>query len=227
MRLLFALGCFVCGCVAQAQLLSQPHGASITIDSVTTEITVITPSMVEVTKYVGERPQLSGFRPETTSLPDSLPRKEGAGKLKIDTGRFYAAVNAKDGNVSFWDHDGNLILAEQHRSASFAPSGKTGRYKLSQDFQMGLAKVDSMYCCTLPAAERKNLRGRRVEFGAGHDGCPQPYVATEKGFLIKWNTPGEGYIDDTPERQVKKPGDVTFGSPDAAAIHYYFILGKE
>lgn len=227
MRLLFALGCFVCGCAAQAQLLSLPHGASITIDSLTTEITVISPSVVEVTKYVGERPKSSLFKSEIATLPDSLPRKEAAGKLKIDTGRFYAAVNAKDGNVSFWDYDGNLILAEQHRSALLTPTGKKGRYEVRQDFQVGLSKADSIYCATLPPAKRKNLKGERVEFGDKSKGLPTPYVATEKGYSITWNVPGKGYIDDTLGRQVKKPGDVTFGSPSATAIQYYFTRAKE
>ena len=139
MRLFFALGCLMCGCLAQAQLVSLPRGAEITVDSLTTEITVISPSVIEVTKYIGSRPHMSmpNFQLEATELADSLPRTEGGGKLTIDTGRFYAAVNGKDGNVSFWDHDGNLILAEQHRSASLTSTGKRGRYAVRQDFQIG------------------------------------------------------------------------------------------
>ena len=226
MRLLFAFGCFVCGCLAQAQLVSLPHGASITVDTLSTEITVISPTVVEVTKYIGSRPGLStpNFQLEATELPDSLPRVEGGGKLKIDTGRFYAAVNAKDGNVSFWGHDGNLILAEQHRSASLVPTGKKGRYAARQDFQIGKSQADSIYCGMLPVEKRKNLKGMRVEFGDKAKGLPHPLVSTDKGYSILWNSRGQGYVDDTPERQVKKPGDVTFSSPKTNAIHYYFIL---
>lgn len=225
-RSIFVLGCFLCGCFAHAQVESLAQGARITVDTLTTEITVISPSVVHVTKYVGALPVLSTphFMPEKTAIADSLPRIEMGGKLKIDTGRFYAAVNAKDGNVSFWGHDGNLILAEQHRSASLMPSDKKDRYVAKQDFQIGKSLADSIYCPVMPAVKRKNLKGQRVEFGDKSKGLPHPYVATEKGYSILWNSPGRGYIDDTPGRQVKKPGDVTFMSPATTAIDYYFIV---
>ncbi|MDE5694244.1 MAG: DUF4968 domain-containing protein, partial [Duncaniella sp.] len=119
------LALLFCSFLSQAQIVSLPHGAKITVDTLTTELTVISPGVVEVTKYIGRRPSTStpNFQLGGETLSDSLPRTEGGGKLKIDTGRFYAAVNAKDGNVSFWDYDGNLLLAEQHRSASLTPSG--------------------------------------------------------------------------------------------------------
>lgn len=225
-RFIFVLCIVMCGCFAQAQVVSLAHGARITVDTLTTEITVISPSVVEVTKYIGSRPRLSSPRlqHEETVLPDSLPRTESGGKLKIDTGRFYAAVNAKDGNVSFWDYDGNLILAEQHRSAQLLPLGKKGRFEAKQDFQIGKSQADSIYCPAMPMAKRKNLKGLRVKFGDKSKGLPHPYVATEKGYSILWNSPGHGYIDDTPGRQVKKPGDVTFSSPATTAIDYYFFV---
>lgn len=226
MRLFFALVCLMCGCLSQAQLVSLPHGASITVDTLSTEITVISPTVVEVVKYIGSRPGLStpNFQLEAAELADSLPRTEGGGKLKIDTGKFYAAVNAKDGNVSFWDHEGNLILAEQHRSATLVPGGRKGRYTVCQDFQIGKSQADSIYCGMLPVDKRKNIKGMRVEFGDRSKGLPHPLVATDKGYSILWNSRGRGYVDDTPGRQVKKPGDVTFSTYETTAIHYYFIL---
>ena len=141
--LYLTLALLICSCFTHAQIVSLPYGAKITVDTLTTELTVISPGVVEVTKYIGSRPGTSTPKLQLgdSTLPDSLARTEGGGKLKIDTGRFYAAVNAKDGNVSFWDYDGNLILAEQHRSASLTPSGKKDRYDVRQDFQIGKSQA--------------------------------------------------------------------------------------
>lgn len=223
-RYVLALCCVVCGWFAQAQqVTSLPQGARIVVDTMTTDITVISPSVVRVTKYLGSEPELAvpKFMPEKDALADSLPRTEEAGKLKINTGRYYAAVNAKDGNVSFWNHDGTLILAEQHKSASLAPTDEEGLYAAKQDFQIGKSKAESIYC----PAVRENLKGKRTKFG--DDAAPLPLVATELGYSIYWNTPGFGYIDDSPGRVVKKPGDVTFSAPETTAIDYYFILKSE
>ena len=55
-----------------------------------------------------------------------------------------------------------------------------------------------------------------MAFGDKAAGLPQRLVSTDKGYSILWNTPGyAGHIDDTPGRQVKKPGDVTFSLPPA------------
>ena len=87
-----------------------------------------------------------------------------------------------------------------------------------QDFQIGKSQAESIYC----PAVRTNLKGKRVKFS--DDDAPLPLIATELGYSIYWNTPGFGYIDDTPGREVKKPGDVTFSSPSTTAIDYYFIV---
>ncbi|MCM1520848.1 MAG: DUF4968 domain-containing protein [Lachnoclostridium sp.] len=212
--------CLLAGSLlSQAQLISLPRGAKITLDTITTEITVLTPRTVRVTKYTGATPELyiPNIFAGNRELPDSLRRVEEAGKLKIDTGNFYAAINAKDGNVSFWNHEGQLILAEQHRTGKITSTDKN-KYAVSQDFQIGKSQADSIYC---PGAG-VNLKGARTKLCSPN--APQSMVSTDKGYQIHWNSPGDGYIDDTPGRDVKKPGDVTFSSPSTTAIDYFFII---
>lgn len=203
--------------MANAEITPTANGAKITVDSLTTEVIVCSPSKVRVLKYYGERP-------ETANCPTGreLKRVAAKGKYKIDAGEYYVALNEKDGNVSFWDHEGVLIMAEQHRTASLTPlPGEKGRYIVKQDFQFGRAAVDSIIC---PAAKTPvNLKGSLTEFGKGSYALPTHYVTTEKGFGILWNSPAPGRIDDSPERPVKKPGDVTFTSDNAPAIDYHFL----
>lgn len=218
-KIFLSVSLLAAGFLAQAQLVSMPRGAKITLDTITTEITVLSPEVVRVTKYTGEHPELrpSDYKFHKQELPDSLRRVEEAGKLKIDTGKFYAAINAKDGNVSFWNHEGQLILAEQHRTGKITLVDKN-KYAVSQDFQIGKSQADSIFCQDVPV----NLKGKRTKLRS--ENAPLSMVSTDKGYSILWNSTGDGYIDDTPGRDVKKPGDVTFSSPATTAIDYFFAV---
>lgn len=207
---------------ATAEITPTERGARITVDSITTEVTIYSPSMVRVTKYVGTRPDTGA----PTAAPASemeLKRVEAKGKHKIDTGEYYAAINEKDGNVSFWGHDGNLILAEQHRSASLTPHADSEGYAVRQDFQFGRSEADTITCPACKTDRPVNLKGRSAGFGNASQDLPVPYITTEKGYGILWMSPGPGRVDDTPGREVRKPGDVTFTSDSASAIDYFFV----
>lgn len=208
------------GLMSQAEIIPTDNGAKITIDSLTTEVIVCSPSQVRVLKYIGERPELKSCASQCAAKRE-LKRVPVKGKYKIDAGEYYVALNEKDGNVSFWDHEGTLIMAEQHRTASLAPvDGTPGRYTAKQDFQFGRAAVDTILC-PASATPTANIKGKLTEFGKAPEALP--YVSTEKGFGILWNSPAPGRIDDTPDRPVKKPGDVTFTSDSAPSIDYIFL----
>lgn len=209
LSLLFTLMLLSC-LQAAAEVTPTTSGAKITLDSVTTEVIVCSPTRVQVIKYVGT---FEGSRP--AAAQSELRRVTEKGKQKIDTGEYYVAINEKDGNVSFWDHDGNLIMAEQHRSSSFTPVG-TDRYTVRQDFQVGRSGAQSL---SSPGSDR-NLIGTLAELGTD---LPAPCVIADKGYAICWQSGLPGRMDDTPGRNVKKPGDVTFISDSTPAITYTFI----
>ncbi len=196
---------------ATSQVIPTASGAKITLDSVTTEVVVCSPDRVQVIKYVGS---YEGTRP--TSTVTELNRVAEKGKSKIDTGNYYVAINEKDGNVSFWGHDGNLIMAEQHRTSSLTPVDGSSRYSVRQDFQVGRSGAQRL---TTHGSDR-NLIGTLAELG---NTLAVPCVVADKGYGIYWQSGLPGRMDDTPGRNVKKPGDVTFSSDSAPAIIYTFI----
>lgn len=196
---------------AMGEITPTPAGAKITLDSVTTEVTVCTPTQVRVIKYVGAYDGV----PPCAAMSD-LRRVAADGKYKIDTGEYYVAINEKDGNVSFWDHNGTLIMAEQHRTSSLTPVPGTDRYTVRQDFQIGRSGAQVM---TTPDDD-KNLIGTLAELGTA---LPSPCIVTDKGYAIIWQSGLPGRIDDTPGRKVKKAGDVTFTSDSTGAIEYTFL----
>ncbi|MDE6394799.1 MAG: DUF4968 domain-containing protein [Duncaniella sp.] len=208
---LLTLAC-LCALPAMAEITPTPAGAKITLDSVTTEVMVCSPTQVRVIKYIGayDGPAATGAKPDLKRIADH-------GKYKIDTGEYYVAINEKDGNVSFWDHNGTLIMAEQHRTSSLAPVTGTDSYSVRQDFQFGRADVQTI---ATPGVD-KNLIGTLAELGSA---LPTPCVVTDKGFAVIWQSGLPGRMDDTPGRKVKKPGDVTFTSDTTQAIDYLFLF---
>ena len=201
----------VCAGSAMAEVTPTTEGARITLDSVTTEVKVCSPTQVRVIKYIGN----NDVTPSESST-HKYKRVAADGKYKIDTGEYYVAINEKDGNVSFWNHDGTLIMAEQHRQYSLTPVPGTDRYTVRQDFQIGRSGAQSIFT---PGNE-KNLIGTLAELESA---LPSSCIVTDKGYAVCWQSGLPGRMDDTPGRNVKKPGDVTFTSDSADAITYTFI----
>ncbi len=224
-KLLLILGSLLAVAPVRGQVVPTPAGARITLDSVTTEIIVYSPDLVRVIKYVGDRPKLAGcpalkIRKGDPRAGEYL-RSEGHHKYMVNTGRFLAAVNDRDGNVSFWDYEERLILAEQHKTGRLgAPVRKKRLREAGQDFQFGRAAVDSIRCDA--SADRPNLLDRVVRVGDA--GLPSSAVSTEKGWSLVWNSALPATLDARREREGHKQGDVTFTSAAATAIDYFFCL---
>lgn len=220
LTLIFCLAALTAG----AQVIPTPTGAKITLDSVTTEVIIYSPDAVRVVKYKGERPNLPKLKikgvPKTPEVKE-LKTAEGHNKYKVDTGKYYAAINDKDGNVSFWSHDDKLILAEQHKSGRIVDDPATGHRSVFQDFQMGLSKVDSLFCARLKAADRVNLMGKFTSVGNKEGGLPVAQVKSDKLFEILWQGKEHTTLDARP-REGKTNGDITFHSL-RPIIDYVFL----
>lgn len=219
------LAFFLFSMTGNAEIVTTQHGAAITLDSVTTEIIIYSPRAVRVIKYVGERPALKPVKVKgIPSKPEAGEHRTDTGhnKVKVDTGDYYAALNEKDGNVSFWSHGDTLIMAEQHRTGVLTPCSD-GRYLVSQDFQMGRANVENIYCPALKPSGRVNLKDRRTVMPDKKGGLPERIIATDKGFGIYWLSEGEGFVDATPREDKKKQGDITVSSGPAPMIDYLFV----
>lgn len=200
-----------------AQVQSTPTGAKFTLDSVTTEIMVYSPNAVRVIKYVGARPEvkklkLSGVA--RTPMAKEYAHEAGHNKYKLDTGKMYAAINEKDANVSFWSYADTLIMAEQHKT------GKIAGKSVSQDFQMGRAKVGEL---TLRGDKnRRNLKGERQELMDNKKSKPIT-LDTDKHFSVIWLAEGPTVIDATPRTDKKKEGDITVLTSGSDYIDYIFV----
>lgn len=194
---------------AYGQINPTETGASIKLDSVTTEVIVYAPGAVRVIKYTGERPELKPLKVKgVPSQPAKGPfRSEGGhNKYKLDTGAMWAALNEKDANVSFWSLGDTLIMAEQHKT------GRVGADGVKQDFQMGRAQVERI---TVPGS-KANVKGSQTKLSGNKT------IATDKGFRIVWLVKGDATLDAAP-REGKTNGDITVSTPGAPYIDYLFI----
>lgn len=227
MKKIFAMLMALASITASAQVTSTPTGAKITLDSITTEIVIYSPEAVRVIKYKGERPEIKPLKIKgvpAIAEAKEYKKAEGHNKFKVDTGKYYAAINDKDGNISFWDYDDNLILAEQHKTGIITSDEVTGKPKVSQDFQMGLAKADTIFCSELKEGKRTNLKGTIAKVGDKKAGLPTPNIRTERMFEIKWQTKKPTVFDFLP-REGKKNGDITVTS-EQGVIDYVFLRNQ-
>lgn len=197
---------YIASFAAMAEVHTEGNRAWTTIDSLTTELTVYSPSVVRVTKYIGERPELAMSENIWVNEPciENTTVDKGHGKVMLRTGLFRPALNEKDGNVSFWSEDDTLILAEQHKTTKIADGNAT------LDFQVGKSKPAKFYSPHSGA----DLKGSKTEAAS---------FATGEGYMVIWNTPSTVIIDDTPGRTVKKPGDVTV-TVNAPIVDYFFVF---
>lgn len=202
-------------------------GAKITLDSITTEIIIYSPKAVRVIKYVGdERPALKPLKlagVPAEAKEQAIVAETGHNKVMVGTGAMKAALNEKDGNVSFWSRGDTLIMAEQHRTGVLKAANRKGLREVAQDFQMGRAKVENLYCPALKEGKRVNLKGKRVAIGNKKGGLPTAHLATEKGFEVIWLS-GGGELNATERTDKKKQGDITITSPSARHIDYLFVI---
>lgn len=226
-KILFMLVSLLAVTPVHSQVVPTPAGARLTLDSVTTEIIVYSPELVRVIKYVGDRPKLTGCHALKIGKGEprgkEYARSEGHHKYKVNTGHFFAAVNDQDGNVSFWDYEERLILAEQHKTGRLGvPVHKKGLREVSQDFQFGRAAVDRVWCDA--SAEQSDLLDRVVRIGDRRAGLPSSEISTEKGWSLVWNSSLPASLDARRDREGHKKGDVTFTSAAAPVIDYFFCL---
>lgn len=208
---------------AKAQVTTTPTGATFTLDSITTEAIVYAPNAVRIIKYKVEKPAVKHLKIKgLPKLPAAGERavQDGHNKVMVDAGDFFVAINTKDGNVSFWSHDDKLILAEQHKTGLFLTDSVSGKPFVSQDFQLGRAKVETLLCPEAKEAARVNLMGRSIKVGDKKGALPKGHLKADKGFEIFWLSDGETTLDALP-REGKKNGDISLRSSDYI-IDYLF-----
>jgi alpha-D-xyloside xylohydrolase len=140
----------------------------------------------------------------------------------VATSQLTVVVNLRDGNLTFKDHAGKTLLAENgdsprryvadvingekvyHVKDRFSPVATEGLYGLGQ-YQNGVY----------------NYRGTVLEMAQNNSNIAVPLMLSNRGYGIFWNTASESYFDN------RFASELSFVTNAADAIDYYFIYGPE
>lgn len=177
----------------------------------TTKVEFYSPSIVRVLKYPGEK------APATLSYPIVLKPGKAATTTKgstVSSSSISVTENA-DGSLTFATPDGQVLLRES--GYQFAPASSEadkGKYRVTQNFQ--LDPKEAIFGLGQRNSTAMNQRGQQVRFWSGNTNITIPYIASQKGYGLYWDNPGDGSFADSESA-------TSFTAEVAPAIDYYFI----
>ncbi|MCQ2112632.1 MAG: DUF5110 domain-containing protein [Bacteroidaceae bacterium] len=113
--------------------------------------------------------------------------KNSNGKAILSTPQIRAEVNTLDGNVTFYDRKGNLILAEDERQFTpFIADGKT-EYSVLQSFKNS-HNDEGLYGLGQHQSDEFNYKGKNEELFQYNTKVSVPFVVSNKNYGILWDS---------------------------------------
>lgn len=181
-----------------------------------TQVEFYSPSAVRVTKYPGDKmPEKKSY--SIIKTPDEVKVTETTDSKgnKVYSSECFTVTVGPDGNVSFNDKSGGLLVAENGFSTADATHAvDAGKYKVSQTFT--LEPNEAIYGLGQRQCPVLNQRGENVRFWSGNTNITIPYITSQKGYGVYWDNAGDGAFTNNGD-------DVTFTAEVAPAIDYYFM----
>lgn len=123
--------------------------------------------------------------PQTTFTPFKVT--EADGKVSVSTASVTASVNLATGDVSFYDKNGNLVLAEEARS--FKPIEVEGRkaYTVTQRWE-SLDNDEGYYGLGQHQSDEFNYKGKNEELFQYNTKVSVPFVVSTNNYGVLWDS---------------------------------------
>ena len=139
------------------------------------------------------------------------------------TSKLVVTVNDDNGQVSFADRKGNILLQEEAKSFTPIANGPDkGRYKVSQSWQ--LDADEPIYGLGLLQNEKMNQRGEnRLMIQTNLEDFAN-FFQSIKGYGIYWDNYSPTQINDT---IVGQSGQLSLESQVGTKVDYYFLYGGD
>ncbi len=131
---------------------------------------------------------------------------------------FSWAINTQ-GNVTFYDMKGNILLSETGGEITPITDGvEKGKYKATQTF--GLENKEAIFGLGQRDDIDMDQSGKKIRIWSTNGRITIPYFTSEKGYGLYWDNAGLSWFTDTLTangRQTK------FSSEISSGIDYYFL----
>ena len=120
-----------------------------------------------------------------------------------------------NGNVTFKDHKGNILLKETSHTITPITSGvDKGHFQVVQNWQ--LDKDEAIFGLGQRKDPDMNQRGKEVKIWSTNTNITIPYFTSDKGYGLYWDNAGMSWFRDTQT-------GTSFSSEVAEGVDYYFM----
>ena len=141
--------------------------------------------------------------------------------IQLSTEKLIILLNKKNGAVSFYDHDGHLLLQEDQQSPRLMTKAQVmgeETYHAQQNFK--LSAEEGVYGLGQHQEGVMNYRGQDVLLVQENEIASVPFLISTNNYGILWDNYSKTKFHDGPD-------GTFFWSEVGDTIDYYFISGKD
>ncbi len=202
-------------------------GIHATVGNEVVEITVCTDALIHVVAKpnadagpVEQRPWMLDAQQSCPGAP--FKYAEDARSASIKTAKLEVAFSLNRGNVSFRSAAGEALLNEGGslpRTYDSVELNGDRTFQITDRFSPSV--TEAFYGLGQHQSGMFNYRGSTVELAQNNTDVAMPFLVSNKGYALLWNTASLTYVDN------RFPSELKFNSIAGNSIDYYFIYGPE
>lgn len=168
-------------------------------------------------------PQQPWLLPAGQSCPGvkfSFTRDSRAATLA--TSKMKATLDLRGGALSFFNADGSPLVSESSGvPRTYAPETLNGEQTFHIVDRFVPNSLDAFYGLGQHQSGLFNYRGATVELGQNNTDIAIPFLVSNSGYALLWNTAAFTYVDN------RFPRELSFDSLAGNGVDYFVIAGPE
>ncbi len=198
-------------------ILKNKDGILLTSPKHSIKIEIINPSIIRVFSYKKHNmPEKQSLVVDTIASKSSWKLNEDKKAWIIETGRLQVSVSKKSGQITYFDKEGNQILAEGPRQYKETIVMKDTTFHIKQCFS--LDKNEGIYGLGQYQEGIMNWRGHTQKMVQGNKEAVVPFLISTKEYGLYWDNYSYTVFHDSADC-------TSLWSEAGDAIDYYFIYG--
>jgi alpha-D-xyloside xylohydrolase len=167
-----------------------------------------------------QRPWMLDAQQSCAGAPFTFAKDAKTASLKTE--RLEVIVDLERGNLSFRNAAGESLLKEgSGLPRAYEPVELNGEHTLRVTDRFSPSITEAFYGLGQHQSGMFNYRGATVELAQDNTDVAIPFLVSNKGYALLWNTASLTYVDN------RFPLELTFSSIAGKSIDYYFLYGPE
>ncbi len=203
------------------------QGIRATVGNEVVEIEICGDSVIHVvarpeesTASAGPKPWMLERKQACAGAPSTFTRTTDA--VRIRTATLGVSFSLKHGNISFSSAQGQALLEEDPNvPRTYEKVDLNGDHTLRVEDRFMPTITEAFYGLGQHQSGMFNYRGSTVELAQDNTDVAIPFLVSNKGYAVMWNTAALTYVDN------RFPLELTFTSIAGRSLDYYFIYGPE